>query len=70
MGKAAKAALYPVTKSAVNGGKTVFKTAVTAVGTAGTVVSLAPPALGGPANFVPSRWNGVAQKIIIGAVKR
>ncbi len=53
LGKAVKAAAYPVTKSLVNGGKTVFKTAATAE-TLGVLPSIGPPSV-----------NNVAKKIIM-----
>jgi hypothetical protein len=54
MGKAMSAVAYPVTKSVVNGGKTVLKTAATAE-TMGVLPSIGPPGV-----------NNVAKKIIVG----
>ncbi len=58
LGKAVGAATYPVTKSLVNGGKTVLKTAATAE-TLGVLPSVGPPGV-----------NKVAKKIIVGLGKR
>ncbi len=54
LGKAVEAVTYPVTKSVVNGGKTVLKTAATAK-SLGVVPSIGPPSV-----------NNVAKKVIIG----
>ncbi len=53
LGKAVGAATYPLTKSLVNGGKTVFKTAATAA-TMGVLPNIGPPGV-----------NTVAKKIIV-----
>lgn len=52
LGKAVQAAAYPVTKSVVNGGKTVLKTANIAENL-GVVPSIGPPGV-----------NGVVKKVI------
>ena len=57
LGKGVGAVTYPVTKSLVNGGKTVFKTAAAAE-TLGVVPSIGPPGV-----------NNVAKKIIVGIAR-
>ncbi|MDQ2798796.1 MAG: hypothetical protein M3Y13_04030 [Armatimonadota bacterium] len=57
LGKGVGAVTYPVTKSLVNGGKTVFKTAATAE-TLGVLPGIGPPSV-----------NNVAKKIIVGIGK-
>lgn len=57
-GRAVRAVTYPVTKSLVNGGKTMLKTAAAAE-TLGVVPSIGPPAV-----------NNVAKKIIVGVGRR
>jgi len=53
LGKAVGAATYPVTKSLVNGGKTVFKTAAVAE-TMGVLPKVGPPGV-----------NNVAKKMVV-----
>ena len=58
LGKAVGAASYPVTKSMLNGGKTVLKTAATAA-SLGALPSVGPPGV-----------NTVAKKVIISIGRR
>lgn len=57
-GRAVRAMTYPMTKSVVNGGKTMLKTAAAAE-TLGVVPSIGPPAV-----------NTMAKKIIVGVGRR